>query len=131
MTIIKAIYQLLTGDSQLVTMLPGGIASVWTAGGTYPRMMFSVKMSRINNEIQAGSAGFEVYLYGNNQAQAETIRARLEWLLEKDLINTSETGNTLRLNKIGHSYIPDDNPEILHYSIQYELRAARIRPEGE
>jgi hypothetical protein len=131
-SIQQAIYEIITGNTVLNALLPGGVSSVWTPGNLYPRLIMNISMSRIDNEIQGGNAGFDLYVHGNNQYLTENIRTRLEYLLEKEVIETDETGNTLRMNKLSHAYIPDENPEILHCSIQYDMRAARIRPaEGD
>jgi len=127
-SIDQILYETFTNDSALMALLPGSVHSTWSTEGEYPRLIFDASMTSLNNEIQGGSLTIDVFGKGNNKVILEAIRTRVEYLLESQFFATDETGPTLRFWKRNHDTVPDDSPQIIHLIIQYDIRAARIRP---
>ena len=124
----QVLYERLTSNEELNGLLVGGISSEWFASTAYPRMLFRLSRSRIDTEIGSGTLVMDVFSDENNQVKMDRILVLVQSLLENVYLTTDETGPTLRMFFVSAGYIADPDPQVLHLSINYALRGARIKP---
>jgi len=124
----QVLYERLTSSDELNGLLTGGISSEWFASTAYPRMVFRLSRNRLDTEIGSGNLVLDVFSDENNQVKMDRIRLLVQSLLEDMYFTTDETGPTLRLFFVSAGYIADPDPQVLHLSINYALRGARIKP---
>jgi hypothetical protein len=126
-TIASAIFAKLRSDAAFLALLPGGITSSWASNPTaLPRLVFSIDYSNANTAIiTGGTLTLFFSARSNDQEKLNQLRRMADKLIDGTIIDSAESGNTLRLFRQGQSMVNGPDPLITQLTCTYSLRAYR------
>ena len=124
-SVISATYSALANDSTLMALAPGGVHTTWSTEGELPRILLGYSFTRDTTLMRVGSLDVDVFYHGNDVESGELIRDRVIQLIENRYFRTDETGRTLRATLGTDSIIREDDPQIGHWSMSFDIRFFR------
>lgn len=126
-TIASAVFDKLRLDVSFMALLPGGITSSWASKPTaLPRLVFSIDYTAANTAIiTGGTLTLFFAARGNDAEKLNLLRMMADRLLDGTIIDSTETGNTIRLYRQSQSLSPGPDPLIMQLTCTYSLRAFR------
>lgn len=123
---LGAAYEALTADTELMALVTGGVSTVWNIStAQLPRIILGYDTMRIDQFIRAGKLNLDLFFVGNVVEAANTIKNLCVSILESIVYDTDETGETLRFYYETDNLITEDNPDIGHLSVIFDIRFAR------
>lgn len=126
-TVAEELYSMLDDNAELSSIVVGGVHTAWTIEGVKPRVILGFDFSRINDLMRGGSVNIDVFVGEADTELASQIAEKIVSILDRKLLNTNETGNTLRVVLESDQLIPDPDSEIIHWSMRFGLRFYRNR----
>lgn len=131
-SVLSALLAPLNADATLTGLLPGGIHTTWATGGTLPRMILAYDSQRTPGyKIRTGTLSIDVFTRVNSVATAITVRDRVIELLEGAILDSDETGPTLRVTLLSEATIPEPDDRSAHYTMALALRFYRAQALGQ
>jgi len=127
-SVLTAVYTLLVADTTLKTAMGGTVRlyPVWAPpDATFPYLVNRLDMIA-SDPFPARAGTYIVDIWSNSVAASEivAIRKRLIELLDEYMFNTTDVKN-IKLMLQTDGFIPETEPDIWHYTIQFNVRLWR------
>ena len=123
-SLLTYIYSLLTADATLITAMGGTVRlyATWAVtDATFPYIVhrFSFRQNVLYPE-RVGTYYIDLWSDSTNAEEVLSIRKRVVELLDQLNFNTVEVKN-VRLNLDTDGFVPENDPEIWHYAMQFDI----------
>lgn len=126
MTLTASILQ---EDSDLMSLAGQRIFTGWSTTGQLPRVSLGFDFDPSGTgptEVRSGALSVDIFTDGREgMGTQQQIRRRIVALLDDTLQATIETGNTLRYRLGSEGTVQDEDPQVVHWTMTFNMRFFR------
>ncbi len=125
MSVLGSIYQYMKADSELMAKIDNRLFTSWSIDKGFSRIILGFSTARKDEISRIGSLDVDIFYLGNQTALAQATVLRVTQILEAQTLTELYAGRTIRLYWQTEAIIPEDDPQVVHWSMKFDLTYIR------